>query len=131
MRHLRYKCLQLQKIWVITHKLSEHALTAQGVINYKPLDYANELQSYERGCANWSCNAHNDYEVRYPKTYFSTSLLDMSLHYLSRYAGISAHNGNGMGESGISYQSYLNYSDEEEAALAYYTLAHHTDTAHG
>lgn len=106
------------------------ALTAQGVSMTSPLDYANELKVMNGDAPTGTPTAHNDYETRYPKTYFSTSLLDMSLHYLSRYAGISAHNGSGMGESGTSYQSYLNYSDEEEAALAYYTLAHHTDTAH-
>ncbi|MBP3962550.1 S-layer homology domain-containing protein [Paenibacillus lignilyticus] len=106
------------------------ALAAQGVTLTKPLDYANELNVMNGDTPTGAKTAHNDYETRYPKTHFSTSLLDMSLDYLSRYFGISAHNGNGMGESGTSYQSYLNYSDEEEAALAYYTLAHHTDATH-
>lgn len=102
------------------------ALEAQGINVATPLDYANEYKVMN-GVKEKSANAHNDYEARYPKSVHSTSLLDMSLQYHSRYFGISAHNGDDIGVSGVSYEAYMNYSDEEEAALSYYTLSHHAE----
>ncbi|WP_164545775.1 S-layer homology domain-containing protein [Paenibacillus albus] len=104
------------------------ALTAQGVALTKPMDYANELKVMDGVRPSGAKTSHNDYETRYPKTYFSTSLLDMTQQYLSRYFGIAAHNGDSMEENGVSHESYMNYSDEEEAALSYYTLSHHADS---
>ncbi len=103
------------------------ALEAQGVAVISPLDFANEYKVMNGVKASTTASEHNDYETRYPKSYNSTSLLDMSLQYHSRYFGISAHNGDDIGVSGVSYESYMNYSDEEEAALSYYTLSHHAE----
>ncbi|PEL05849.1 InlB B-repeat-containing protein [Bacillus sp. AFS017336] len=102
------------------------ALENQGVAVIAPLDFANEYKVMN-GVEAPTKSEHNDYETRYPKSYNSTSLMDMSLQYHSRYFGISAHNGDDIGVSGVSYEAYMNYSDEEEAALSYYTLSHHAE----
>ncbi|MEH7156500.1 InlB B-repeat-containing protein [Neobacillus drentensis] len=107
----------------------KEALEAQGIHVIAPLDYANEYKVMTGQEVSATDTTHNDYEKRYPKSYNSTSLLDMSKQYVSRYFGISAHNGDDMGVSGVSYDSYMNYSDEEEAALSYYTLSHHAEKA--
>ncbi|GGI17705.1 InlB B-repeat-containing protein [Gottfriedia solisilvae] len=105
-------------------------LKAQGIDVIEPLDFANEYKVMN-GVKTEKANEHNDFEVRYPKTYNSKSMLDMTLQYLSRYFGIAAHNGDDIGVSGVTHESYMNYSDEEEEALAYYTLSHHADQFNG
>lgn len=106
-------------------------LKAQGIDVIEPLDFANEYKVMNGQKATTKANEHNDYEVRYPKTYNSKSMLDMTLQYLARYFGIAAHNGDDIGVSGVTHESYMNYSDEEEEALAYYTLSHHADQFNG
>jgi uncharacterized repeat protein (TIGR02543 family) len=106
-------------------------LEAQGIDVVKPLDFANEYDVMNGKKASETASEHNDFEVRYPKTFNSKSMLDMSLQYLSRYFGIAAHNGDDIGVSGVTHESYMNYSDEEEEALAYYTLSHHADEFNG
>ncbi|WP_088013148.1 hypothetical protein [Gottfriedia acidiceleris] len=106
-------------------------LKAQGVNVIEPLDFANEYKVMNGQKATTKANEHNDFEVRYPKTYNSKSMLDMTLQYLARYFGIAAHNGDDIGISGVTHESYMNYSDEEEEALAYYTLSHHADKYNG
>lgn len=106
-------------------------LKAQGIDVIEPLDFANEYKVMNGEKASETANEHNDFEVRYPKTYNSKSMLDMTLQYLARYFGIAAHNGDDIGVSGVTHESYMNYSDEEEEALAYYTLSHHADKFNG
>lgn len=106
-------------------------LKGQGVNVIEPLDFGNEYKVMNGQKATTKANEHNDFEVRYPKTYNSKSMLDMTLQYLSRYFGIAAHNGDDIGVSGVTHESYMNYSDEEEEALAYYTLSHHADKFNG
>ena len=106
-------------------------LKAQGIDVIEPLDFANEYKVMNGVKTSEKANEHNDFEVRYPKTYNSKSMLDMTLQYLSRYFGIAAHNGDDIGVSGVTHESYMNYSDEEEEALAYYTLSHHADQFNG
>ncbi|WP_088042587.1 InlB B-repeat-containing protein [Bacillus sp. EAC] len=128
--------LQLQALVVArdlgTYTPEERALlVAQGIDVVEPLDFANEYNVMNGKKASSTVNEHNDFEVRYPKTHNSTSMLDMSLQYLARYFGIAAHNGDDIGVSGVTHESYMNYSDEEEEALAYYTLSHHADKFNG
>lgn len=106
-------------------------LKDQGIDVIEPLDFANEYNVMNGKKASTKADEHNDFEVRYPKTYNSKSMLDMTLQYLSRYFGIAAHNGDDIGVSGVTHESYMNYSDEEEEALAYYTLSHHADKFNG
>jgi len=106
------------------------SLVNQGIDVVEPLDFANEYNVMNGKKAS-TANEHNDYEVRYPKSYNSKSMLDMTLQYLARYFGIAAHNGDDIGVSGVTHESYMNYSDEEEEALAYYTLSHHADSFNG
>lgn len=128
--------LQLQALVVArdlgTYTPEEKAiLEAQGIDVIEPLDFANEYKVMNGVKASEKANEHNDFEVRYPKTYNSKSMLDMTLQYLARYFGIAAHNGDDIGVSGVTHESYMNYSDEEEEALAYYTLSHHADKFNG
>ncbi|MDM5331605.1 hypothetical protein [Neobacillus sp. CF12] len=128
--------LQLQALVVArdlgTYTPEEKAiLEDQGIDVIEPLDFANEYKVMNGVKASEKANEHNDFEVRYPKTYNSKSMLDMTLQYLARYFGIAAHNGDDIGVSGVTHESYMNYSDEEEEALAYYTLSHHADKFNG
>ncbi|MET3196886.1 InlB B-repeat-containing protein [Gottfriedia sp. OAE603] len=128
--------LQLQAL-VVARDLGAYTpeekaiLKAQGIDVIEPLDFANEYKVMNGVKASQKANEHNDFEVRYPKTHNSKSMLDMTLQYLSRYFGIAAHNGDDIGVSGVTHESYMNYSDEEEEALAYYTLSHHADQFNG
>lgn len=107
------------------------SLENQDINIVEPLDFANEYKVMNGVKASQKANEHNDFEVRYPKTHNSKSMLDMTLQYLARYFGIAAHNGDDFGVSGVTHESYMNYSDEEEEALAYYTLSHHADEFNG
>jgi uncharacterized repeat protein (TIGR02543 family) len=128
--------LQLQAL-VVARDLGDYTpeekaiLEAQGIDVIKPLDFENEYKVMNGVKASTTANQHNDFEVRYPKTHNSKSMLDMTLQYLARYFGIAAHNGDDIGVSGVTHESYMNYSDEEEEALAYYTLSHHADKFNG
>ncbi|WHX98523.1 hypothetical protein [Neobacillus sp. DY30] len=103
-------------------------IEGQNIDIIEPLDYANEYKVMNGLKASTKATEHNDFEVRYPKTYNSSSMLEMTLQYLARYFGIAAHNGDAIGVNGVTHESYMNYSDEEEEALAYYTLSHHAES---
>ena len=128
--------LQLQAL-VVARDLGAYTpeekaiLVAQGIDVAEPLDFVNEYKVMNGVKTSTNANEHNDFEVRYPKTHNSKSMLDMTLQYLARYFGIAAHNGDDIGVSGVTHESYMNYSDEEEEALAYYTLSHHADKFNG
>ncbi|REE85306.1 S-layer family protein [Paenibacillus taihuensis] len=57
------------------------------------------------------------YKARFPKVRNSNTLAEVAAQYHNRYFGISEHNGDGIEEDGTSFEDYLNYSDEEMAAL--------------
>ncbi|REE83839.1 S-layer family protein [Paenibacillus taihuensis] len=98
----------------IASDTSVPAYAAEGIVCPPAFDYAQEFSVM---------TTPSLYEARYPKTYNSTSLLDMMEQYHSRYFGISEHNGNDIGAAGSSFESYLNYSDEEEVASLFFGIA--------